>query len=177
MKQFTAVLLIVATVAAAAELPRRTVERQVRHELTMLPYYGIFDDLAFRVDGVKVELFGAVIRPTLKDDAERAVRTLERVEIVENHIEVLPLSPDDDRIRFAAYRAIYSHPALSRYALQAVPPIHIIVKNGNVTLRGAAAIAADKAVAAVQANTIPGVHSVTNELAVDAARYREHHDP
>jgi hyperosmotically inducible protein len=143
---------------------RQRLEKEVRHELVMLPYYGVFDDLAFKVDGYTVTLLGHVSRPTLKTDAERVVKQIEGVEKVNNQIEVLPVSPNDDRIRLAVYRAIYSFPSLNRYALMAVPSIHIIVKNGNVTLTGVAATEADKNVAGIQANSVSGVFSVTNNL-------------
>jgi hyperosmotically inducible protein len=155
---------------SAVEGGTRRIEKEVRHELVMLPFYGIFDDLAFRVDGQKVELLGAVTRATLKTDAERVIKHIEGVEVVENRIEVLPLSPQDDRIRLAAYQAIYGHTALNRYSLQAAPSIHIIVRNGHLMLRGAVASVADKNIAVIQANTIDGVFSVTNELSVDQAR-------
>lgn len=138
--------------------------KEVRHELVMLPYYGVFDHLAYRVNGYNVELFGQVTRPTLKTDAERVVKSIEGVENVANNIEVLPLSPNDDRIRLAVYRAIYGHTTLNRYALQAVPPIHILVKNGNVTLEGVVASKADADIANVQARSVPGVFGVTNNL-------------
>ena len=141
--------------------------KEVRHELVMLPYYGVFDNLAFRVNGSQVELYGQVTRPTLKSAAEQVVRQIEGVEKVINNIEVLPVSPNDDRIRLDAYRAIYGHTALNRYALQAVPPIHIIVKNGHVTLEGVVANEMDKNIANVQANAVPGVFSVTNNLRVE----------
>jgi hyperosmotically inducible protein len=140
--------------------------REVRHELVMLPYYGVFDNLVFRVNGGVVELYGQVTRPTLKTDAERAVQRIEGVEKVINKIEVLPLSPMDDQIRLAEYRAIYGHPVLNRYAHQAVPPIHIIVKNGHVTLEGAVASESDKNIAGVQANSVPDVFEVVNNLRV-----------
>ena len=143
------------------------VEREVRHELVTLPSYGVFDNLAFQVDGGTVTLLGQVSRPTLKTDAERVVKSIEGVERVINRIEVLPLSPYDDRIRLATYRAIYGNTALNRYALQAVPPIHIIVKNGNVTLEGVVANEGDKNIAGIQANSVPGVFSVTNNLRVE----------
>ena len=138
--------------------------KEVRHELVMLPYYGVFDNLAYRVNGYNVELFGQVTRPTLKTDAERVVKHIEGVEKVINNIEVLPLSPNDDRIRLAVYRAIYGHTALNRYALQAVPPVHIIVNNGNVTLEGVVANEADKNIANIQARGVSGVFNVTNNL-------------
>ena len=142
--------------------------KEVRHELVMLPYYGVFDDLAFRVDGSTVTLLGQVTRPTLKSSAENVVKHIEGVESVNNQIEVLPLSPNDDRIRMAVYRAIYSAPTLStRYGFQAIPPIHILVKNGNVNLVGVVANEADKTIASVQAKGVPGVFSVTNNLRVE----------
>ncbi len=141
--------------------------RQVRHELVMLPNYGVFDNFAYKVDGDTVTLMGEVTRPTLKSQAERVVKDIEGVEKVENKIEVLPVSPNDDRIRLAAYRAIYGHTVLNRYALRAVPPIHIIVKNGNLTLKGAVANEGDKNIAFLQARGVPGAFSVDNELIVD----------
>ena len=141
--------------------------RHVRHELVMLPFYGVFDNLVYRVDGAKVTLFGQVTRPNMKSDAEKAVKRIEGVEGVLNEIEVLPLSPNDDQLRRALFRAIYSKPQLERYALSAVPPIHIIVKNGNVTLEGAVANAGDKNVAGIAANGVSGVFSVKNNLVPD----------
>jgi len=141
--------------------------REVRHELVMLPYYNVFDNLSFRVDGSTVTLMGQVARPTLKSDAERVVKGIEGVEKVVNQIQVLPVSPDDDRIRLAVYRAIYGHTALQRYGLQAVPPIHIIVNKGNVNLEGVVATEADKNIANIQAKSVPGVFNVTNNLRVE----------
>jgi hyperosmotically inducible protein len=144
------------------------IAREVRHELVMLPYYGVFDDLAFSVNGGTVTLLGAVTRPTLKSDAENVVKRIEGVTQVINKIEVLPLSPMDDRIRAAVYRAIYGDPALStRYGYRALPSIHIMVKNGNVTLEGVVANEADKNIANIRANGVPGVFSVTNNLQVE----------
>ena len=143
------------------------ISREVHHELVMLPYYGVFDNLAYRVDGNTVTLMGQVTRPTLKSDAENVVKQIEGVERVNNQIQVLPLSPNDDRIRIAVYRSIYGQTGLDRYALQAVPPIHIIVNNGNVTLDGVVASQADKDMANVRANGVPGVFSVTNNLRVE----------
>ncbi|MGA9042164.1 MAG: BON domain-containing protein [Terriglobales bacterium] len=142
--------------------------KEVHHELVLLPYYGVFDNLAYKVDtDGTVTLLGQVTRPTLKSDAEAAVKHIEGVEKVVNQIEVLPLSPNDDRIRRATYRTIYGNDALSQYALQAVPPIHIIVKNGNVSLEGAVGSQLDKTLAGTRANTVSGVFSVTNDLVVD----------
>jgi len=142
-------------------------EREVRHELVMLPYYDVFDNLAYRVDGYTVTLFGQVSRPTLKSDAERVVKGIEGVDKVVNNIEVLPTSPNDDRIRLAVYRAIFGQAALNRYAMRSVPPIHIIVKNGNVTLEGVVANEGDKNIAGIQANGVSGVFGVTNNLRVE----------
>jgi hyperosmotically inducible periplasmic protein len=142
--------------------------KEVRHELVMLPFYGVFDNLAYKVDpDGTVTLLGQVARPVLKSDAENAVKHIEGVEKVVNNIEILPTSMNDDQIRRATYRAIYGNDVLSPYQMRAVPPIHIIVKNGHVTLEGAVARAMDKQIAGVQANSVPGVFSVTNNLVVD----------
>lgn len=142
-------------------------EREVRHQLVLLPYYSVFDNLEFKVEGSKVILIGQVVRPSLKSDAENAVKKVEGVETVVNNIEVLPLSPSDDQIRRAVFRAIYSAAPLERYSLQAVPPIHIIVKNGHVTLEGVVASEVDKDLANIKANGVPGVFSVTNNIRVE----------
>jgi hyperosmotically inducible protein len=142
-------------------------EKEVRHVLVTLPYYSVFDNLAYGVDGDRVSLTGQVVRPTTKTDAEKSVKSIEGVSAVDNQIEVLPTSPNDDRLRRAEFRAIYSASNLQRYAIQAVPPIHIIVKNGNVTLVGAVANQADKTIAEMRANSVPGVFSVKDELATD----------
>ncbi|MCU1273936.1 MAG: transport-associated protein [Bryobacterales bacterium] len=144
------------------------IAREVRHQLLMLPYYGVFDDLAFSVNDGTVTLLGAVTRPTLKSDAENVVKRIEGVNQVINKIEVLPPSPMDDQIRLAVYRAIYGDPALStRYGYRALPSIHIIVKNGHVTLEGVVANEADKNIANIRANGVPNVFSVTNNLQVE----------
>jgi hyperosmotically inducible protein len=144
------------------------IAREVRHELVMLPYYGVFDDLAFRVDGGTVTLMGSVVRPTLKSDAENVAKRVEGVTQVVNQIKVLPLSPMDDRIRMAEYRAIYGDPQLgTRYGYRALPSIHIIVENGHVTLEGVVANQFDKNLINTRANTVPGVFSVTNNLIVE----------
>jgi hyperosmotically inducible protein len=142
--------------------------KEVHHELVLLPYYGVFDNLAYRVspDGT-VTLIGQVARPTLKTDAENAVKRIEGVERVDNQIQVLPTSPMDDQIRLATYRAIYGNSVLSPYGLRAVPPIHIIVNQGHVTLEGVVAKQMDKQVAEMQAKSVPNVFSVTNNLRVE----------
>jgi hyperosmotically inducible periplasmic protein len=144
--------------------------KEVRHELVTLPYYGVFDNLSYRVDGSKVTLFGQVRDPVLKDDAGKAVKRIEGVSAVDNQIEVLPVSGMDDGTRMAVYRAIYSKPTLQRYQLGAVPPIHIIVKNGNVTLEGVVANEMDKNVAGIAANGVSGVFKVTNNLRTDSGK-------
>jgi hyperosmotically inducible protein len=142
--------------------------QKVRHELIMLPYYGVFDDLAFRIEGNTVALLGEVTRPTLKSEAENVVKRIEGVEKVVNQIEVLPLSPMDDQIRMAEYRAIYGDPVLStRYGYRALPSIHIIVKNGHVRLEGMVANQSDKSLINIRANSVPNVFSVTNDLQVE----------
>jgi hyperosmotically inducible protein len=143
---------------------------EVRHQLVMLPYYGVFDDLSFRVDpDGGITLMGAVTRPTLKSEAENVTKQIEGVTKVVNQIEVLPLSPQDDRIRMAEYRAIYGDPALAtRYGYRAIPPVHIVVKNGHVTLDGVVANQGDKDLINVRANSVPGVFSVTNNLTVES---------
>jgi hyperosmotically inducible periplasmic protein len=143
--------------------------KEVRHQLVLLPYYSVFDNLGFKVEGGKVTLVGQVVRPTLKSDAGNVVKGIEGVSSVDNQIEVLPLSSNDDQIRRATYRAIYGDPSLSRYGFQAVPSIHIIVKNGNVTLEGVADNATDKNLAEVRAKGVPNVFSVTNNLVVTAS--------
>ena len=142
--------------------------QQVRHELIMLPYYSIFDDLGFRVDGSTVILTGQVVRPTLKSDAENVVKRIEGVKNVVNNIEVLPLSPMDNQIRRATARAIYGDTTLStRYGFQALPSIHIIVKNGHVRLEGVVANQMDKQIAEMRAKSVPNVFSVDDELRVE----------
>jgi len=164
-----AVVVLLASVAFAQESSRGTerIAKEVRHELVMLPYYGVFDNLAYKVEGSTVTLTGQVTRPTLKSDAENVVKKIEGVERVDNQIEVLPPSPNDDRIRRSVYRAVYGNPSLNRYAMQAVPPIHIIVNNGNVTLVGVVASEADKNIAGIKANGVHGAFSVKNELQVE----------
>jgi len=144
------------------------IAQEVRHQLVMLPYYGVFDDLAFRVEGGTVVLMGQVTRPTLKSDAGNVAKRVEGVTNVVNEIEVLPLSSMDDQIRMAEYRAIYGDPTLStRYGFRALPSIHIIVKNGQVTLEGVVANEGDKNIVNARANAVPNVFGVTNNLQVE----------
>ncbi|MBI4473915.1 MAG: BON domain-containing protein [Acidobacteria bacterium] len=141
---------------------------EVRHQLVMLPFYSVFDNLEFRIEGVDtVVLSGQVTRPSIKSDAENVVKKLERVGKVVNSIEVLPVSPNDDSIRRAAYRSIFSRPGLDRYSFMSVPSIHIIVKNGQVTLVGVVANENDKNLAGIAAREVPGTFGITNNLMVE----------
>lgn len=142
------------------------ITREVRHELVMLPYYSIFDDLEYSVNGNTVTLLGAVVNPVLKKDAENAVKRIEGVERVDNQIKVLPPSPMDDQIRRRVARQIYSQDGLYRYSMGAVPSIHVIVDNGHVTLKGVVDTESDKTMAKMAANQVPGVFSVTDDLQV-----------
>lgn len=140
--------------------------REIRHELIMLPYYGVFDNLSFSLNGRTVTLMGQVVQGVTRSDAQNAVKRIEGVEKVVNNIEVLPPSPMDDRIRRQVYNSIYSFGPLFKYGGMAVPPIHIIVKNGRVTLEGVVDSEADKNLAGMRANQVPGTFAVTNNLRV-----------
>ena len=140
--------------------------REVRHELIMLPYYNVFDNLTFGINGRTVTLNGQVVQPVTKSDAENAVKHIEGVEKVVNNIEILPPSSGDDRIRRRAYETIYSYGPLFKYSNMAVPPIHIIVRNGRITLEGVVDSESDKNYAGVRANQVPGTFQVTNNLRV-----------
>jgi BON domain len=140
--------------------------KEVHHVLVMMPYLTLFDNLEYRIDGTKVTLIGQVVRPSLKEDAGRAVKSIEGVTDVDNQIQVLPPSPMDDGIRHQEFRAIYGFPSLSRYAWGAIPQIHIVVDNGHVTLYGIVDTQGDKDTAGLRANTVPNVFSVTNNLQV-----------
>jgi hyperosmotically inducible protein len=174
MKKLIATVILTLTLAAlpVAANPANAEEtamtiKQIRKELVTLPFYGVFDNLAFNYEDGVVTLTGQVVRPTTKKGAERVVEKVEGVEQVVNKIEVLPLSSFDDRIRLATYRAIYGQVGLDRLAIQAVPPIHIIVKNGNVTLEGVVLNKSDATRAFLAANSVPNVFSVTNNLRVE----------
>ncbi len=142
------------------------IQKEVRHELVMLPFLTVFDNLGYKVEGYDVTLVGQVTNPTLKSDAETVVKKIEGVEKVDNQIEVLPLSPVDDGLRRRLYRAIYGYPPLQRYALPVLKPIRIIVKNGHVTLEGVVDSQADKNMVYIRANGVSGAFSVTNNLVV-----------
>jgi hyperosmotically inducible periplasmic protein len=143
------------------------ITKEVRHELIMLPYLDVFDNLAFKVDGYNVTLIGSVTRPSLKSDAEKVVKGIEGVEKVDNQIEVLPPSPMDDQLRLRLYRAIYGYPSLERYAMPVNKPIRIIVKGGHVNLEGVVDSDGDKNTAGIRANGVPGIFSVENNLRVE----------
>lgn len=175
-------LLLIATVAVAittlaAAAPKEVspqaverIQREVRHEILMLPYFDVFDNITFKVEGYDVTLSGQVVRPTLKTDAERVVKAIEGVEKVDNQIEVLPVSPNDDRIRIRAFRAIYGYSALQRYALPVIKPIRIIVKNGHITLEGVVDSEGDKNLVNMRARGVSGSFSVTNNLMVSSGK-------
>jgi len=140
--------------------------REVRHELVMLPYYNVFDNLTFGIEGRTVTLNGQVVQAVTKSGAENAVKQIEGVEKVINNIEVLPPSNSDNRIRRQVYNSIYSYGPLFKYGNMSVPPIHIIVRNGRITLEGVVDSEADKNYAGVRANQVPGTFQVTNNLRV-----------
>ncbi len=157
-----------------SQLSPRAVERitkEARHELMLLPYYDVFDFLSYKVDtDGTITLMGAVTRPVLKSDAENAVKHIEGVERVVNKIEVLPPSPNDDQIRRAAFRAIYRQPQMTKYAWESVQSIHIVVNRGHITLEGVVDNDADKQFAEIQAKSVPGAFSVTNDLIVSPSK-------
>lgn len=179
-KLFATMILALATATAAimpvAANPNNKVEdtdktlKKIRKELVTLPFYGVFDNLAFNYEDGVVTLYGQVSRPTLRKDAERVVERVTGVDQVINRIEVLPLSNFDNQIRRAVFRAIYRQPGLDRLAFQAVPPIHIIVKKGNVTLEGVVPNKGDATRAFIAANGVPNVFSVTNNLRVEKGK-------
>jgi hyperosmotically inducible protein len=167
---FAAVLALTTLGAAQDTQPSAKAQdriiKEVRHELLMLPYFGVFDYIAFKVDGSTVTLLGQVVRPVLKSDAENAVKHIEGVERVDNQIEVLPPSSMDDRLRLQLFHSIYGYPALEKYALGVQKPIRIIVKNGHVALEGVVDSDGDKNLAGIRANSVPGIFSVNNNLQV-----------
>lgn len=177
MKLFTMVLasaLIIPSIAPAKDpkpqVPlsqQEQVAKEVRHELLMLPFMTVFDDLSFKVEGNVVTLSGWVTKPVLSSSAVNVVKQLEGVDQVNNNIEVLPLSTNDDRIRMAAFRKIYGDSVLgTRYGYRANPPIRIIVKNGNIRLTGVVSNEGDRNIAGIRAHEVHGAFSVENELRV-----------
>jgi hyperosmotically inducible protein len=164
----TATMLVPAAFANKTTTSTDPAAERVRHQLAMLPYYNVFDDLSFRINDGVVTLYGEVTNPVLKDDAGRAVKHIEGVQRVDNQIEVLPLSPFDNGIRRAMFRAIYGYAPLQRYGWGPVPAIHIIVKDGHVTLEGVVSSEQDKQLAYLRANGVPSVFSVRNNLRVQS---------
>ena len=169
---FTVLFTAMPSLANPAANSNNTVEtekmtKKVRKELVMLPFFSVFDNLAFKVEEGTVTLYGQVTRPSLRKDAARVVERITGVEEVVNQIEVLPLSNFDDRIRFATYRAVYRQPGLDRLSLMATPPIRIIVKNGNVTLEGVVNNKGDSTRAFIAANGVSNVFSVKNNLRIE----------
>jgi hyperosmotically inducible protein len=167
-----------AALAAPAEQPGQRVAfeqlaKKVRKELVTLPWYGVFDNLAYAIDGSTVTLSGQVVQPSTRKDAERRVRRLTGVERVVNNIEVLPLSGFDDSIRAETYRALMGwNSPLFRYGRGVNPSIHIVVSGGHVTLEGVVSSEGDRRLAYLLANSVPGVFSVTNNLRNENARAR-----
>jgi hyperosmotically inducible periplasmic protein len=145
---------------------KSALSREIHHQLQVLPFYSVFDHIAFTINGTMVTLTGQVLRPTLKGNAEGAVKSLEGVTVVVNHIELLPASTSDDELRRGIYRAVYENPALAHYAAQTVPSIHIIVKNGGVTLEGNVESFADSSLAGARTSSVAKVLSVKNNLVV-----------
>jgi hyperosmotically inducible protein len=180
MKNLRAKLLIIAAVAVLSVVPamgqrNRGIEvtnpqlaKKVRHELVTLPYYGVFDNLAYNINGSSVTLYGQVVRPTTRSDAERRVKRLAGVSRVINNIKVLPLSGFDDNIRRATYRSLARTGGLYRYLQGTNPSIHIVVDNGHITLEGVVANRGDKTLANVAARQVSGAFSVTNNLRVES---------
>jgi hyperosmotically inducible protein len=167
MKKVFALAVVLTGMAFAQSNPAAArINQEVRHELVTLPFLGVFDDLAYRVDGNCVTLLGQVTRPSLKTAAGQVVKSIDGVDKVDNRIEVLPVSFHDDHLRRSLYRAIYGFTSLNRYALPVIQPIRILVKNGNVTLEGVVDNQADKNIAGIRANGVHGVFSVTNNLRV-----------
>ena len=168
----TLLLTILPAVATAQRAIDPQLGRRVRHELVTLPYYGVFDNLAYSINGGNVTLYGQVVRPSTRSDAERRVKRIAGVTHVVNNIKVLPLSGFDDRIRVATYRSIANMGGLHRYLRGTNPSLHIVVDGGHVTLEGVVSGSGDRTLAYHAANSVPGVFSVTNNLRVEGAEPR-----
>lgn len=164
---FIGMALVATCLAQVSSREQDRLTKEVRKKLVTLPYYSVFDNLEYQMDGANVTLLGQTNRPRTRDDAQRAVARIEGIGTVTNHIEVLPVSPNDDRLRRAVYRAVYRLQGFEKYQIQSVPPIHIIVKNGNLTLVGAIGDEGDKQRVGLAANGVPGIFSVENKLIVD----------
>ena len=177
---FALFLAVVASAATAGATPLaesgqgfdQQISKRVRKELVTLPYYGVFDNLAYKVEGDTVMLYGQVVRPSTRSDAARRVAKIKGVGRVVNNIEVLPLSSFDDRLRVDAYRAIFNTSSLYRYAMGSNPSLHIVVNRGHLTLEGVVGNRMDKQLAEFAAREIPGVFSVTNNLVAESDERR-----
>jgi len=171
---FAMLLLAVAPAVALAQgdATNPQLARRVRHELVTLPYYGVFDNLAYSINGGNVTLYGEVVRPSTRSDAERRVKRIAGVTRVVNNIKVLPLSRFDDDIRRATYRSIARMGGLYRYLQGANPSLHIVVERGHVTLEGVVSGSNDRNLAYMAANRVPGVFSVKNNLRVEGEEPR-----
>jgi hyperosmotically inducible protein len=165
-------LAIAPAVASAQGYDNPQLQKKVRHELVMLPYYGVFDNLAYSINGGTVTLYGQVVRASTRSDAEHRVRKIAGVTRVVNNIKVLPLSSFDDRIRAATYRSIARMGGLYRYLQGTNPSLHIVVNNGHVTLEGVVSGSGDRNLAYMAANRVPGVFSVQNNLRVEGGEPR-----
>lgn len=161
-----AFVVLTASSAFSVSAQPKSMEK-VRKQLVTLPYYGVFDNLEYKVEGDTVTLYGQVLNPVTRNDAGRRVAKIEGVDRVINNIEVLPVSGFDDSIRARAYRAVFRSGGLYRYAMGANPSIHIVVKNGKLTLEGVVSNRMDSQLAYMAANGVPGVFSVTNNLHVE----------
>ena len=151
---------------ATPAMNTQRIAKEVRHEILMLPYYDVFDNIGFKVEGYNVTLVGSVTNPAVKSDAGKAVKGIEGVEQVNNEIEVLPPSPMDNQLRLKLFRAIYGFGPLQKYDMPVIKPIRIIVKGGHVTLEGVVDNETDKNTAGIRANSVPGIFSVKNNLQV-----------
>lgn len=176
-----AVVFAIATSAAVAApavksndqgLSRQQMMKKIRKELVTLPYYSVFDNLAYQVEGSTVTLSGQVVHPSTRSDAEQRVARIEGVARVVNQIEVLPLSPSDESIRIQTYRTVFRAGGLYRYAMGANPSIHIVVNRGHVTLEGVVSNEGDRRLAYITANGVPGVFSVTNNIRTERENKR-----
>jgi len=158
-----------ATTKAGANLPQSDsdIAKNVRHEVVMYSQYSIWDDVGFRVAGGNVSLTGEVNQFFKKQDIERLVRNVPGVTSVTNEIKVLPLSSMDDRLRLQVASAIYRDPVLVQYSMMAVPPIHIIVENGHVTLTGMVNSDMEKQIAGMRAASSLSFGPITNNLVVE----------
>jgi hyperosmotically inducible periplasmic protein len=152
--------------AKPQESANSSLSREVHHQILVLPFYSVFDSIDFTLEGHKVILTGKVLRRSLKESAEGAIKSIEGVDTVVDQIEVLPSSATDDDLRRAVYRALYEDSALERYATQNVPPVHIIVKNGSVALEGSVDSIVDKNLAGARASSVPNVAGIKNDLVV-----------